>query len=96
MMCKFRDVFFPTQEQMRSRKQMLERILKDAISEKHCIVCKHYSYDAHVPGFITYEGDCDLEMTPLFEKHKKPCENWELHKKPCEYLELEVPDEDIL
>jgi len=96
MMNKIRDIFFPTQEQMRSQKQILESILKVAISEKHCIVCKHYSYDANVPGFVTYEGDCDLGMAPSFGKPKKPCENFELLKKPFEYFELEVPDEDIL
>lgn len=71
----FKEVFFPTEEQIIRQENIKKEIIKEAIQEKHCIVCKYYSYDASIPGFITYEGDCELGYTPFFGKHFN-CKNW--------------------
>ena len=76
MMTDFYDTFFPTQEQIKKQNVLMKKITKEAINKKHCIVCKHYSYNANIPGFVTYEGDCDLKHTPFFGDIS--CIDWEL------------------
>ena len=46
---------------------------KEAIEQRQCIACKHYSYDHSVPGFVHYEGDCDLGKTAMFGERNRGC-----------------------
>ena len=75
-MNKLRKIFFPSKEEIDNFNKQLKEIEEEAIKEKHCIVCKHYSYNGDVPGFVTYEGDCDLKHTPFFGDIS--CIDWEL------------------
>ena len=70
------ETLFPSKEEKEATDKLLEEMKKEAIERKHCIVCKHYSYDASVPGFVTYEGDCDLKNIPYFGDNH--CLQWEL------------------
>lgn len=59
--------------------KLCEQALQESIEEKYCIACKHYSYDPWVPGYIAYEGDCDLGHTVFFSWHMdgEKCIDWE-------------------
>lgn len=78
-MNKLHKVFCPSKEEIDIFNKYLQKIEEKAIKEKHCIVCKYYSYDSYVPGFVTYKGDCNLNHIPLF-KRDKPCLDWKLKK----------------
>lgn len=83
-MNKLRKIFFPSKEEIDNFNKQLKEIEEKAIAEKHCIVCKHYSYDGYIPGFVAYEGDCDLNLTPFF-KRDIPCIKWELEEEYNEF-----------
>lgn len=76
MFISFRETFFPTEEEKKRQAETLERLHKEAIEQKACCVCKHWSYDNTVPAFVWYEGDCDLGLTPFFGEKTEECENW--------------------
>ena len=75
-MNKLRKIFYPSEEKINIFNKQLQKIKEKAIEEKQCTVCKHYSYNKNIPGFITYEGDCNLNLIPFF-KRDIPCINWE-------------------
>ena len=78
VMSDFYKTFFPTEEDVQRMKDVSAAIEKEAVERKHCIACSHYTYDASIPGFITYEGDCDLGYTAFFGDHPDgPCPMWE-------------------
>jgi len=79
-MNKLYETFFPSKEKIEAFNNLMKEIEEEAIKEKHCIVCKHYSYNSNIPGFVAYEGDCDLNLTPFF-KRDIPCINWEKERK---------------
>ena len=79
-MANFYSTFFPSEEQIIKQRKLIEETTKKAIKEKNCIVCKHYIYDATVPGFIAYEGDCDMNEVPFFGKKDAVCQYWELYE----------------
>ena len=66
----FREAFFPTEEEKQKQKELLDKIRREAREEKHCIACKNYSYDASIPGFVTYEGDCSEGHVACFGNTK--------------------------
>ena len=72
-MNKFYETFFPSMEKIKQLNDLSKEIEKEAIKNKKCIVCKYYNYNPYIPGFITYEGDCELDKTPSFQKS---CELW--------------------
>lgn len=73
---RLREIFYPSKKEKGAMDKLLKEIKKEAIERKHCIVCKHYSYNASIPGFVTYEGDCDLKNVPYFGDNH--CLQWEL------------------
>ena len=75
---KLYEIFYPSKEKIEALNRLFEEIRKEAIEKKHCIVCKHYNYDANIPGFITYEGDCNLKNVPCFGDNN--CPNWQLNE----------------
>ena len=53
-MANFKEVFAPTPEQKRKRKEMYESIKNQAYAEKWCCTCQNYiPVDESLPGFIT-------------------------------------------
>ena len=80
MFISFRETFCPTEEEKQRQAETLERLHKEAIEQKACCVCKHWSFDDTVPAFVTYEGDCDLGKTPHFgvtTNLTQNCDYWE-------------------
>lgn len=75
---KLREVFYPSEETLKQYEKILKFVEENAVKEKRCIACAHYNYDAWVPGYIAYEGDCDLSKCPSFGKMEKECDDWEL------------------
>lgn len=85
---KFYETFFPTEETLQRIKEEVEKIDREASERKHCIACSHYTYDASVPGFVTYEGDCDMGHVAFFGDYPDdPCPDWnskeEEHGNTC-------------
>ena len=76
MFISFREAFHPTEEEKRKHDETLRRIHEQCLEEKSCTVCKHWSFDNTVPGFVGYEGECDKGLTPFFGR-KDECEHWE-------------------
>lgn len=75
---KFYETFCPTEEDLQRIKEEVKKISKEAAEEKHCVACSHYTYDDSVPGFVTYEGDCDMGHVAFFGDHPDgPCPDWE-------------------
>ena len=62
-MNKLKEVFSHNEAAAKEVQKLCEQALQESIEEKYCIACKHYSYDPWVPGYIAYEGDCDLGHT---------------------------------
>lgn len=59
MMGNFKEVFAPTPEQKRKRKEMYESIKNQAYAEKWCCTCQNYiPVDESLPGFITAFPEC--------------------------------------
>ena len=76
-MTDFYEVFFPTEEDLQRIKEKIEKLDKENTEKKHCVACSHYTYDASVPGFVTYEGDCDLGHVAFFGDYPNgPCPDW--------------------
>lgn len=73
-MNKFRECFFPSSQTLQRLDNLIKKMKKEAIENKHYVSCKHYSYDPYVPGFLTYEGDCALGEVPFFNSS---CKLWE-------------------
>lgn len=52
---------------------------------KKCIACRHYSYNANIPGMTHYEGDCDAGHVPCFgdrdEKIFGRCDDWQKRRR---------------
>jgi len=76
MFISFRETFFPTKEEKERQAETLAKFHQEAIKQKACCVCKHWSFDNTVPGFVHYEGDCDLGLTPFFGEKKEECKDW--------------------
>lgn len=72
----FRKTFRPTEEEKKRYEEQFEKLHQEAIEARSCVVCRHYSFDESVPGFVTYEGDCELGFTPHFG-NKNECEYWQ-------------------
>lgn len=72
----FYKTFKPTEEEKKWQEIMLEWLHKEAIDKKACVVCQHYSFDDSVPGFVTYQGECELGFTPFFSREKE-CIHWQ-------------------
>lgn len=62
-------------------KRMAHEAYVDAVKKGHCVACTHYSYDPYVPGYVTYEGDCDLGMTPFFGAPLTKCKSFDPKEK---------------
>ena len=76
MFISFRETFFPTEEEKKRQDEALSQLFNRCVKDKACVVCRHWSYDETVPAFVTYEGDCDLGLTPFFGR-KEDCEHWD-------------------
>ena len=78
-MNKLKEVFSHNEAAAKEVQKLCEQALQESIEEKYCIACKHYSYDPWVPGYITYEGDCDLGHTAFFSLRMdgEKCADWE-------------------
>lgn len=76
-MSRFNDTFFPDEEELDSIKAIAKEYLKNAVKNHRCIACAHYSHDEHVPGFVTYMGDCSLNHTTWFgDNPNGMCKDW--------------------
>lgn len=85
MINKFYDTFFPSKEVLDKRKKLELKLINDAREKKHCIACKHYSYNASIPAFITYEGDCDVGNTAWFSENPDGiCKDYEVKNETDE------------
>lgn len=73
-MNKLRECFSPSSQTLQRLDNLIKKIKKESIENKHCVSCKHYNYDPCIPGFITYEGDCTLDKVPFFNGS---CKLWE-------------------
>ncbi len=77
MAISFRDTFGNLETSRKRYEETLKKLRAEAIERKDCCVCKHWSFDDTVPPFVTYEGDCGIELIPFFGK-KEECEYWEI------------------
>ena len=83
-MNKIKEVFYPSEEKLKQIDNLIKETTKEAIKNRNCIVCEYYDYDAFVPGFVTYEGDCQLNQVPFF---KGTCKLWKLKN---EYISFQI------
>ncbi len=59
MIADFKEVFAPTSEQKRKRREMYERVKNQSYTEKWCCTCQNYiPVDESLPGFITAFPEC--------------------------------------
>jgi len=82
---KLKEMFHASKQELEQIEKLIEEWNHEAIKEKRCCVCKHYSYDPTVPGYIHYEGDCAKGYAACFCKRGgtifKKCKDFELDQK---------------
>lgn len=84
MTFSFKETFYPLSEE--EHKKIAQLIFEEAVKEKNCIACAFYNYDASVPGFVEYQGDCEKSHVPFFGNHPDGiCKDWKLNKEKDTY-----------
>lgn len=77
-MNKLRELIDPNSKRNIDIRKRAEEYRKEAIKNKKCYTCIHYSFKDYIPNYIDYQVDCDCGLCAWFNR-PYDCEKYELN-----------------